>query len=200
MAQLTLTSTPTTHSRASLPFAVAMLVPAAVLGALAVVGRGSFVFLASGAGVCAVAAIAVMKFNGGRAFSSALVCLPGAIGFVALWLAKPGQSDPFGHGAAGLLLLMPVALFAIYTLLATGDPDLRRACAVARQMAARTDLPLDLNACRQLPEVKRLRDALRTEAAPALALLNNEQAGVRLAALVALEHRRQWRVGEPNIV
>jgi len=202
MAQLILPPIRGNQSRAGAAIAVsAAFIPAAVLGLYVLMGRGaSPLFLGAGFVACLIAGVVASRAVGHRPFASALICVPGAVGFLFLWLAKPAQSDIVGHFLSGLLVLTPTGLFSAYVLLATEAPVLRRACALARQLAARSDLPIDMNACRQLPEVKNLREAMRTEAAPALALLAHDKPTVRLAALTALEHRRQWRVGEANVV
>ena len=69
-----------------------------------------------------------------------------------------------------------------------------------RPEANRRDWPSDLDACRTLPEVKALREALHIDAAPALALLSHKRVQVRLAALAALEFRQNWRSGQPQAV
>ncbi len=201
MAKLILPPIPENRSWTGAAVAVmAAFLPAVFLGLFALMGRASPIYLGGGFAACLIAGLVAMQFSAGRPFASVLICIPSMIGFVFLWLAKPGEGDLLGHLVSGALLLAPTGLFSVYVLLATDAPALRRACAFARQLAARTDLPTDINACRQLPEVKNLRDAMRTEAAPGLALLAHEQPAVRVAALTALEHRRRWRVGEPNIV
>ncbi len=67
-------------------------------------------------------------------------------------------------------------------------------------MAARNEWPADLAACRTLSEVKALRAALGYDAAPALALLYHPRLEVRVAALAALEFRKEWRTGQAELV
>jgi hypothetical protein len=51
-----------------------------------------------------------------------------------------------------------------------------------------------------LPEVKALRAALGIEAEPALALLRHQKYEVRVAALAALEFRKEWKPGQAEQV
>src|SRR5262249_9762018 len=71
---------------------------------------------------------------------------------------------------------------------------------LADRLAARREWPHDLMACRSLPEVKALREALHMDATPALALLANPRLQVRVAALGALEFRKDWRPGQAQLV
>src|SRR5262249_13693373 len=68
------------------------------------------------------------------------------------------------------------------------------------RLALRKDWPQDLAACRTLPEVKAFRAALAVDAAPALVLLDHPQLEVRVAALAALEFRKDWRPGQAELV
>jgi hypothetical protein len=67
---------------------------------------------------------------------------------------------------------------------------------LASRLANRQDWPADLLQCRALPEVKAFRATLAYDAAPALALLQNPRLEVRVAALAALEFRKDWRPGQ----
>src|SRR5439155_3907747 len=49
-------------------------------------------------------------------------------------------------------------------------------------------------------EVLALQDAVQTEAAPALALLDHPRAEVRVAALAALSYRKTWRPWQAELV
>src|SRR5262249_3482627 len=99
-----------------------------------------------------------------------------------------------------VLLVVPLGFFALQSLRESGAPALRRARQLASQLANRREWPADANACRALPEVKALREALHVDASPALALLKHPKAQVRLAALAALEFRQNWRRGQPEAV
>src|SRR5207253_6934943 len=77
---------------------------------------------------------------------------------------------------------------------------MRRANGLASRLANRQDWPADLLQCRGLPEVKAFRAALAWDAAPALAMLQNPRVEVRVAALAALEFRKDWRPGQAELV
>ncbi|MCS7045924.1 MAG: HEAT repeat domain-containing protein [Gemmataceae bacterium] len=116
-----------------------------------------------------------------------------------LWFAKP-VDDWYTSLSKGLLLVTPLVVFGFQTLNETGAPRLRRANLLARRLADRKDWPGDLAACLTLPEVKALRAALGPDAAPALALLRDPRPEVRVAALAALEFRKDWRPGQAELV
>jgi HEAT repeat protein len=117
-----------------------------------------------------------------------------------LWLGTRGSSDWYPHLAQAILLVMPLLVFALQILTDSGAPAIRRAQSLAAALASRRDWPSDLAACRTLPEVKALREALHVDAAPALALLRNRRPEVRIAALAALEFRQNWHAGQPEMV
>jgi hypothetical protein len=117
-----------------------------------------------------------------------------------LLLGAPGSDDWFLHLAQALLLCLPLLLFGILCLRESGAPALRLARSLAGRLARRRSWPADLQACRLLPEVKALREALHVDASLALALLGDPRPEVRVAALAALEFRQNWQPGQPEIV
>jgi hypothetical protein len=117
-----------------------------------------------------------------------------------LWLGAIHVSDWYPHLAQGILLIIPLAAFAVQTLASSGAPALRRARILAWRLASRTEWPADLVACRELPEVKAFREALHLDATPALNLLQHPRPQVRYAALAALEFRKNWRPGQAELV
>jgi hypothetical protein len=116
-----------------------------------------------------------------------------------LWLGDP-VNDWFNHLAKGILIGMPVIVFCQQTLIESGAPVMRRAHLLAARLAKRQDWPADLGQCRMLPEVKAFRATLVYDAAPALAMLPHPRIEVRVAALAALEFRKDWRVGQAEHV
>jgi hypothetical protein len=108
--------------------------------------------------------------------------------------------DWFTHFARAVLLIIPLFVFGYQTLYESGAPALRRANILAARLANRKDWPTDLSGCRALPEVKALRAALVVDASPALALLYHPRPEVRVAALAALEFRKEWRPGQAEAV
>ncbi len=117
-----------------------------------------------------------------------------------LLLGASGSGDWFLHLAQAMLLVVPLLLFGILCVRESGAPALRQAKGLAARLAQRRDWPADLQACRLLPEVKALREALHVDASPALNLLNNPRPAVRVAALAALEFRQNWQPGQPEVV
>jgi hypothetical protein len=117
-----------------------------------------------------------------------------------LWWGTGARDDWFVHLARAILLVVPMVVFALQTLTESGAPALRRARLLAQRLASRQEWPADLAACRTLPEVKALREALHIDATPALALLHHPRVQVRVAALAALEFRKDWRSGQAEYV
>jgi hypothetical protein len=122
--------------------------------------------------------------------------------FVALaWLlCSNAGNDWYGNLVKAALLVIPLGVFAFQTLHDSGAPAIRRARILADRLANRKEWPLDLAACRTLFEVKALRAALSIDASPALALLQHPRSEVRVAALAALEFRKDWRTGQAELV
>src|SRR5262249_59358764 len=60
--------------------------------------------------------------------------------------------------------------------------------------------PAGLDACRSLPEVKALREALHLDAGPAIPLLHCPRPQVQIAAPAALDFRQRWRPGQAEAV
>lgn len=117
-----------------------------------------------------------------------------------LWVGADVRVDWFPHLAQAILLVVPLSVFALQTLANSGAHAIRHARLLADRLAARKDWPAELDACRGLPEVKAFREALHVDAAPALALLDHARPQVRIAALAALEFRKDWRPGQAERV
>ena len=116
-----------------------------------------------------------------------------------LWFGDKSE-DWYSHLCRSILLVVPILVFGFQILQESGAPAARRANLLADRLAHRKDWPSDFAGCRTLPEVKALRAALGPDAAPALALLNDRRAEVRVAALAALEFRKDWRPGQAELV
>jgi hypothetical protein len=116
-----------------------------------------------------------------------------------LWWGD-GREDWYTNLTKAILLVVPLTVFAHQTLTESGIAAIRRARTLADRVAARKEWPVELAACRALPEVKALRAALSIDAAPALALLTHPRSEVRVAALAALEFRKDWRPGQAALV
>ena len=156
--------------------------------------------LLGGAAAHLVLAGVLFRMAPSRPLSHSISCLPCVTGLIWLWLAKFGQQDPFTCMSLGLLLLTPACLFAVQTIAASGAPAMRHAQVLAEQLTRRTGWPEDLSACRHLPETRELREAIFHEAAPVLRFLNHPCVQVRLVVLAALEFRKTWRQGQPELV
>lgn len=139
-----------------------------------------------------------LRYLPGRRLVGPAVLLLYLTGLGWLWLGR-GLSDLddwYLHFAQALLLVVSLAIFGAQVLADSGASEWRRAHLLARRLAARGDWPADLGSCRLLPEVKALREALHIDAAPALRLLAHPRPQVRVAALAALEFRKNWRPGQ----
>ena len=117
-----------------------------------------------------------------------------------LWLGSPRGDDWYLALAKAVLLIVPLGCFSFQVLNESGATTVRRARLLADRLAARREWPTDLYACRGLPEVKALREAIQSDATPALALLSNPRIQVQVAALAALEFRKTWKAGQAEIV
>jgi hypothetical protein len=116
------------------------------------------------------------------------------IGLSWIAMATVGQDDWFGHLSQALLLLIPLLVVGAQVLAHPADQKRRRSHALAYALASRLDWPKDLFACRDLPEVKALREAVHGDPEPALALLDHHLVAVRVAALAALEFHENWKL------
>jgi hypothetical protein len=116
-----------------------------------------------------------------------------------LWFGD-AVDDWLNHFAKAVLVVVPLLAFGYQSLKESGALVLRRANMLAQRLATRLDWPADLVAVRNLPEVKALRAALAYDAGPALVLLRHKRAEVRLAALAALEFRKEWGPGQAELV
>jgi HEAT repeat protein len=147
-------------------------------------------------GVCALYLIQMRVRR--HAFGPALIaCYLSALAWI-WWGAD--QEDWYNNLTKALLLIVPLLGFAQQTLMESGAPAIRRARLLSSRLARRKEWPADLAACRSLPEVKALRAALGMDAAPALVLLDHPRPEVRVAALAALEFRKDWRPGQAELV
>ncbi len=108
--------------------------------------------------------------------------------------------DWYTHLAKAVLIVIPLLVFGHLMLHESGAVALRRANGLAERLANRQEWPSDLAGCRALPEVKAFRAALSHDATPALALLHHPRPEVRVAALAALEFRKEWKTGQAELV
>ena len=176
-----------------------LVIPAAALGVLAY-HTGSLL-LTAGAVVTGLLVLMLLRAHpawGPPANPSLVVVYLVAV--VWAWVPLRGSSDGVTDLVTGLLLLLAVGLFAVHDLRRTGAEPLRRARLWCRRIAGRRSWPPRLADCRLIPEAIALRDAIRNEPGPALALLSDPRPEVQAAALGALDHRPHWRPGEAELV
>jgi hypothetical protein len=115
------------------------------------------------------------------------------------WFGDP-VDDWLDHFAKAVFVVVPIGAFGYQSLVESGALVLRRANMLTQRLTTRKDWPTDLGAVRNLPEVKALRAALVYDAGPALVLLRHPRVEVQLAALAALEFRKEWRSGQAELV
>jgi HEAT repeat protein len=144
--------------------------------------------------------LALWNTGGGREPAGPAVIMLYVIALGWMLLGAPNREDWVIYLSQSLLLVVPLAFFALQCLHDSGATMLRKARQLAARLAERRDWPADLQACQALPEVKALREALHLDASPALELLANPRPAVRVAALAALEFRPGWRPGQPQVV
>jgi hypothetical protein len=181
--------------------AVVLLIPAAVL-AIGAVATAPAPLLWLGSALLLATALVLLPQPRLTAPSTGLAVIAVyVLAQVWLWYCV-GQYHRhwYPHFALGALLLAPILLFAAVTLVRSGVHDLRRARFVARSLLRRRDWPKDLSYCATLPEVMALRETVHSDAAPALALLDDERPVIRIAALSALAYRRNWQPSQSEIV
>jgi hypothetical protein len=158
--------------------------------------------LAVGAGVQLAIAALVMAYYRTWAPSpgpTTLVCYLISLGW--LWFTLPDREDDwFLHLAQAVLVVTPLVVVAAYTMVNSGAILYRRSLNLARRVQGRGNWPRDLSQCRNLPDVKALRESLGLDAGPALQLLRDPRPEVRVAALAALEFRKSWRAGQAEMV
>ncbi|HVL15182.1 MAG TPA: HEAT repeat domain-containing protein [Gemmata sp.] len=116
------------------------------------------------------------------------------------WIPLHDSRDWLPPLVQGSLLLVGVVLFAAHDLIRTGAEPLRQANKWVRRITSRRQWPAQPADCRTVPEAAGLRDAIRDEPGPALALLSDPRPEVKTAALGALEYRPHWREGEAELV
>ncbi len=176
-----------------------LVLPCALLGGLAY--RTESVPVLVGAGVQAMFALVFLRAHPvWRPPVSASLIVLYIIALAWLWLPTRGSADWAVHVGQSVLLLTAVGLAAFHDLTRTGAEPLRRANKWCGRLATRTHWPLQLADCRTLPEVSALREAVRDEVRPVLALLSDPRPEVQCAALGALEYRPHWQPGEAELV
>jgi hypothetical protein len=180
--------------------AVVLLVPAALLAASALRSwdQKPFLLLAGLTFQLLVCFLAFFSRSSNQPIGPSIVTLY-LTGVAWLWFGDV-VNDWLTHLSKGILIGVPILVFGYQTLVESGAPVMRLANGLAHRLANRQDWPTDLMQCRSLPEVKAFRATLAFDAAPALALLQHPRVEVRVAALAALEFRKDWRPGQAELV
>ncbi len=179
-----------------------LLLPGLLLlaGSLRFSGEASQVLLFGAAFQLFIFAISLFSQRLWKRSLGPVILLTYGIAFAWMKLGAFESMDWFAHLAQAVLLVVPLGFFAVQTLRDIGAPALRRARLLAQRVAARKEWPADIEACKSLPEVKALREALYLDAAPALQLLSHPRPQVQVAALAALDFRKHWGPGQAEMV
>jgi HEAT repeats len=178
-----------------------LLLPAALLGIAALRGfdQKPWILLA---GMAFQLLICLLSFFSTRAWNQPIG--PSIVTLYLTALAWQWFGDPvvdwFNHLTKSVLIGLPIVMFGYQALIESGAPVMRRAHMLAERLKSRQDWPAEIAQCRTLPEVKAFRATLVYDAAPALALLSHPRLEVRVAALAALEFRKDWRPGQAELV
>ena len=181
--------------------ALLVMLPAATLAfaAAGAAGLPQTVLAVGGTAAAFVGVCLVYQLGAGRAARGANVLPLYLAADLLLWYVWRREPDPERHVLLPLLVAVPLVLMLAEAFAGEGGGS-RQARGLVRRIARRSDWPRGPDAVRSLPEVKALRAALRDDAGPALVLLLHPRWQVRLAALAALEFRREWRPGQPQTV
>jgi hypothetical protein len=178
---------------------VLLLLPTAILGLLAAY-TGSLP-VAVGAGVQGLFAFVFLRAHPvWRPPIGTSVVVLYLIATLCAWVPLRDSTHWAPPLAQGLLLFLGIVLFAVHDLIRTGAEPLRQANKWSRRIVSRRHWPEQLADCRGIPEVAKLRGAIRDEPGPALVLLSDPHPEVQVAALGALEYRPHWRPGEAELV
>lgn len=181
---------------------VLILLPGILLfvGALRFQGEAAQVLLIGAAFQIVVCTLGLLTQSFWRHSIGPVILLLYGISFAWMQIGSENLDDWFAHVASAVLLIVPLAFFALQSLRDIGAPTLRKARLLANRLASRHDWPATLEGCKSLPEVKALREALHLDVAPALGLLSHARPQVQIAALAALEFRTDWRAGQAETV
>jgi hypothetical protein len=117
-----------------------------------------------------------------------------------LWLGTANLEDWYLYLSQAILLMVPLIFFALYMLADSGASAVRRARMLAQRLSSRKEWPTEQSAWHTLADVKAFREALKVDAAPALDLLGHPRPEVRVAALAALDFRKDWKPGQAELV
>ena len=117
-----------------------------------------------------------------------------------LWVATRVEADAFARACRGLLILMTLAMFIVHDLIRTGVEPRRIARKISQRISSRSRWPNQISEIEHLPDVVRLKMAVRDDPTLILHLLSDRRIEVQAAALFALQDRSHWRWDEGSVV
>ena len=173
--------------------------PALVLGIAAHEYRSYSLFIGAIAEIL-IACLVIRSKEVWRPPASGLTILLYAIGLGWLWLATGTATDPGLRLARGGFILVAVILFAVHDLTKSGVEPRRRANALTQKLLVRLRWPNTMLEFQEIPEVRKLHDAVRIDPSLAFVLVEDPRPDVRIAGLMALQGRKYWRWDEASVV
>ena len=117
-----------------------------------------------------------------------------------LWFPTRDLTDEFVRMGRGTLVLGAILLLVRHDLIRSGVGPRRRVRQLCRWLTRRSKWPEDLADYQHLPEIQALRDTIGDDPSAVLGLLSDPRPEVRVAVLLALQHRSYWRSHEANQV
>jgi hypothetical protein len=171
-----------------------LLGPSALLAFAALNSEGAAKSVSIGVGVTlAVEALFLLvRFGAQRATSSLFTVAFYSVSALVLRFNSPDLNDPATNAALGISILIPVVLFLIREVRATGG-NAREAKFLINRLLARKEWPASFAEYRTCPLIAALRDGIRENAAPVLPLLAHDDVRVQMATLTVLEFYPNWR-------
>lgn len=148
--------------------------------------------VSAGAGLLALSLFRELPTARFSMFFLSLVALPW------LFIPQPLGNSYLQSASQAVLIATSLIGFISYWLERSGALRYRKARKLAQKIARKTDWPSELLRCKDLPEVKAFKEAIRYDAGPALNLLDHAHPGVRIVALSAMEYRSHWTIGQTN--
>lgn len=179
-----------------------LLLPcAAVVGSIATRTGDCVLVAAIAATLLAIHGLYVLlRFGVYRASGSWFILSGYAVAFAAIRFNNPDLTSPIDHGLLGMCLLVPAIAFVRRSVSFNTGESARQAKMTIRQLLAREDIPETWNACRELPEVKELRQLVADDASPVLPLVVSPDVRHQLTGLAALECHPRWRTGQAETI
>jgi len=117
-----------------------------------------------------------------------------------LWFATRVNPDAFARFTRGLFVFVAIGLLIVHDLIRTGVEPRRIARKLSNRLFSRVRWPHRLMDIATLPEVVKLRAAVREDPSLVFDLLEDRRVEVQTAALCALQSRRYWRWEEGAVL